>query len=283
MSDKQDRSKKKKSIWRSLIDRRTRANKEEEARQEIISTSDSPKDTEKENPAKKTADSITIANDIGIQKNEINESKDIDYQEKNENTGNNILDEKVEVTKEISDSERKYISDLNTMIFPDDGNETDTADKIRINKADSGEYFNDISNEALFNQGRKFYLGEGIAIDIPKAVESFSKSAELGNVKASYVLYKIYYQNQASTEFAIQHLKKAADMNYLPAMYDYAIHLLYGDDVDKNTEKAIQLLDKCAKKGSQPAISKLFYLYRVGLGNKVDRKKAEEYRKLLEV
>ena len=53
--------------------------------------------------------------------------------------------------------------------------------------------------------------------------------------------------------------------------------------MDKNTEKAIQLLDKCAKKGSQPAISKLFYLYRVGLGNKVDRKKAEEYRKLLEV
>lgn len=66
-------------------------------------------------------------------------------------------------------------------------------------------------------------------------------------------------------------------------MYDLAIHLLYGDDVGKNIEKAIQLLDKCAEKGNQPAISKLFYLYRVGLGNKADRNKAEDYRNMLRV
>lgn len=281
MSDRQERSKKKKSIWRSLIDRRARANKEVDAKQESISANVSPIDTEKENPAKRTADIITIANDIGIKKNDATESKDIVYQVKKENISSNTLSEKVAVIKENSDLESQSNSDPNSKISNDDGNITDAICRIEINKADSAEYINDITSETLFNQGRKLYLGEGKDIDIPKAVELFSKSAELGNEKASYVLYKIYYQGQASIELAIQYLKKAADSNYLPAMYDLAIHLLHGDDMKKNTEEAIHLLNKCAEKGNQPAISKLFYLYRVGLGNKADRNKAEEYRKLL--
>ena len=283
MSDKQNRSKKKKSIWRSLIDRRTRANKEEEAKQEIISANTSHTDTERETAEKRVANFITVANDIGIQKDDINESKESIYQANDEIITSSFLEEKELAIEENSDSESQVGSDPNSMTLADDGNATDTAERIAFNQADSAEYINEISDEDLFNQGRKLYLGDGIAIDIPMAMELFTKSAELGNEKASYVLYKIYYHDQASKELAIQYLKKAADLNYIPAMYDLAVHLLYGDDIGKNTARAIQLLDKCAEKGNQPAISKLFYLYRVGLGNKADRNKAEDYRKMLRV
>ena len=254
---------------------------DKEAKQEIISANTSHTDTERETAEKRVANLITVANDIGIQKDGTSESKKTIYQANNEKITSSFLEEKESVIEENSDSESHGGSDPNSMTLADDGKVTDTAKRIAFNQADSAEYINEISDEDLFNQGRKFYLGDGIAIDIPMAVELFTKSAELGNEKASYVLYKIYYHDQASKELAIQYLKKAADLNYIPAMYDLAIHLLYGDDIGKNITRAIQLLDKCAEKGNQPAISKLFYLYRVGLGKKADRNKAQYYRKML--
>lgn len=283
MSDKKEKSKKKKSIWRNLIDRRARANKEVEVKAEITSTNYSTTDTGNETTVQGSADFFRIPNDTDILMNDITESNNTAHKEKIANISSSILREKKTVIEENRDTESQVRNSPNTMLFTDDRNLTGITDRISSKKEDNEDLLNDISDETFFNQGRNFYLGEGSVIDIPKAMELFSKSAELGNKKACYVLYKIYYQTHAGKELAIQYLKKAADLNYLPAMYDLAIHLLHGDDTDKNTEEAIRLLDKCAEKGDQSAISKLFYLYRVGLGNKADRKKAEYYRGMLRI
>ncbi len=135
------------------------------------------------------------------------------------------------------------------------------------------------STKGLYQMGRLYYLGNGVERSTAQAVEYLSRSAKKGYYKAQYFLYRILYKD--NSRVATDYLIKSAEQSYEPAMYDLAIHLLYGDDVKKDVYTAISLLEECAKLGNRDAASKLYYMYMTGYEVNSDKNKALHYKKLL--
>ena len=135
------------------------------------------------------------------------------------------------------------------------------------------------SVEGLYHLGMLCYLGRGVEKNISQAVEYFSRSAEKGNYKAQYFLYRILYKDNPIA--AVDCLVKSAAQNFEPAMYDLAIHLLYGDDIIKDVTRAIGLLEECSKNGNRDAASKLYYMYMTGYEVEPNKEKALHYKMLL--
>lgn len=90
--------------------------------------------------------------------------------------------------------------------------------------------------------------------------ELMHKAAEMGNRVACFREYLNLYREETTKEVAMGYLKSAAEKNYVPAMYEYAMHLYYGDEITKNREAAILLLEECASKGYDDAICKLKFI-----------------------
>ena len=135
------------------------------------------------------------------------------------------------------------------------------------------------NTEGLFRLGKLFYLGRGVKKNTSQAVEYFSRSAEKGNYRAQYYLYKILYKEDPIT--AVDCLVKSATQNFEPAMYDLAIHLLYGDDIIKDVTRAMGLLEECSKHGNRDAASKLYYIYMTGYEVEPNKEKALFYKMLI--
>ncbi|WP_029319291.1 tetratricopeptide repeat protein [Butyrivibrio sp. AE3004] len=170
--------------------------------------------------------------------------------------------------------------------------------------------------DALYKIATMYLEGEYYEKNLKKAVSLYKLSADKGNVEAEYRLgvisedcnevelddcisylkrasdkdhiqaqcrlYSTLYKDDKSKIEAIGYLKKAAFQNYPPAMYEYAMHLLYGDEVEKDIESAIRFLQTSADGGDKDAISKLVYLYTTGYEVERDEEKANHYRKMIE-
>lgn len=135
------------------------------------------------------------------------------------------------------------------------------------------------SAEGMFQLGRLYLLGWGVLKTKEKAIELFEKASEQNHVKANYQLYFVYYnENVDQKTLAIEKLKVAAEAGYLPAMYEYALHLLYGEQVSEDIPIAISLLESCALQGNVDAIEKLRYIYSIGYKVPRDKMKALEWQ-----
>lgn len=123
------------------------------------------------------------------------------------------------------------------------------------------------------------YLIADLLFETDKDDEALSylrKAADNNNVKAQCRLYnELYSENRKD---AVGYLKKAAFLNYAPAMYEYSLHLLYGDDIDQDIDSAIRFMEEAAVKNDKDAISKLAYIYSVGFLVKKDTNKAQKYK-----
>ena len=64
-------------------------------------------------------------------------------------------------------------------------------------------------------------------------------------------------------------------------MYEYSLHLLYGDDVSQDVDSAIKFLEEAALRDDKDAISKLAYIYSVGFKVNKDMNKAKIYKEKL--
>lgn len=135
------------------------------------------------------------------------------------------------------------------------------------------------SAEAMFQLGRLYMLGLGVAKKKQTAIELFERASEQRHVKANYQLYSAYYDGDSNQkQLALEKLQCSAESGYLPAMYEYAIHLLYGECISENTPLAISMLENCALKGCEEAVEKLRYIYSVGYKVQRDRLKALEWQ-----
>ena len=117
-------------------------------------------------------------------------------------------------------------------------------------------------SRAYYKLGNMYLKGNGG--DYSKATEWFMKAAEEGIVEAEYSLYALFYQFDETKSESIKHLQKAADGGFLPARYDLAIHLLYGDDIKEDKSQAVRILDECARRGYNDAIEKLIFMFKTG-------------------
>ena len=86
--------------------------------------------------------------------------------------------------------------------------------------------------------------------DMEEAVKLLTSAAEKDHGKASYYLYRYYFETEDSDkEKAFRYLVKAADQFVPAAMYDYGIMLYYGDGFDINRDQAVTLWEKAAELG----------------------------------
>lgn len=127
------------------------------------------------------------------------------------------------------------------------------------------------------------YMIADILLELDKesqeAIDHLRKAADNGNVKALCRLYSVLYPTNASE--AIAYLRKAAFLNCTPAMYEYSLHLLYGDDVEQDINSAIRFLEEAALRNDSDAICKLEYLYSTGFIVTKDVDKAKEYKAMI--
>lgn len=114
---------------------------------------------------------------------------------------------------------------------------------------------------AQVDLGLLYYLGFGIKQDNTKALAWFNKSAEQGNARAQYYVGLMYTEGKGveqSEKQAAVWYEKSAEQGYAPAQSYLGVLYLFGiDGIEKDQDKAVELLQKAAKQGDQQAIQLL--------------------------
>ena len=114
--------------------------------------------------------------------------------------------------------------------------------------------------------------------DTERAHYYLKESADRNNTIACFKMYNLMCKEPDNVNMAIDFLIKSATNDYLPAMYDYAIRLLYGENVKEDASKAIALLKKCSDMGDIASKKKLWWIYSTGYKIKKDPLIAQKYK-----
>ena len=135
-------------------------------------------------------------------------------------------------------------------------------------------------SEAMYCLGYEYYIGFGVEQDGTKAVEWYTKAADLGHSGAMYNLGNMYDNGgvveQDSTK-AVEWYTKAADLDYSEAMYCLGNMYDNGFGVEQDSTKAIEWYTKAADLGHSEAMNNLGYMYAKGDGVEQDHDKALEW------
>ncbi len=106
--------------------------------------------------------------------------------------------------------------------------------------------------------------------DYDKALEYFTKAAELGDAAAQYYLGRMYMEGKGvekDNEKAVYHLEKAAIGGHPYARHNLAF-IETEDDKDENTERAVKHLIIAANLGHECTMKQLLTLYKEGVVTK---------------
>ncbi len=110
---------------------------------------------------------------------------------------------------------------------------------------------------ALYNLGVLYEYGLGVEQSDDKANDLYRKAAEQGFPLAMYT----WGQRLATGDKGVvrddvqayEWFAKASDAGYVPATYQVGLRLLYGNGVEKNPRRAVEILQHAADSGSVPA------------------------------
>ena len=133
--------------------------------------------------------------------------------------------------------------------------------------------YNDL---ALMHQNGEYYneKGERQAANRKKAKELLERGANLGHVVAHYNLGMAYKNGELRVEdeqqafsdyhlvLAFQHLSKAAEGGFVPAVIETALALDQGRGIEVNQGRAIELLELAASRGSWEAMYCIGEIYQ---------------------
>ena len=132
-------------------------------------------------------------------------------------------------------------------------------------------------------------LGVAAAKGHAKAKEKLETLAKQGNIKAQYMLAKVYSKGENTKDYAqaAEWYRKAGEQGHADALYELGILYDEGRGVKKNGKRAVDLLHKAAKRGN---VDSQFFMgfslqrkYERETGDIRDYKKAAEwYRKAAE-
>ena len=113
---------------------------------------------------------------------------------------------------------------------------------------------------ALSNEGAKYYRNE----DYRKALENFSKAAELGDASAHLYLARMYHKGlgvEEDEEKTLYHVEEAAIGGHPEARYALGDHEW---DVNKNNERAVKHWIIAATQGDDDSIKALIDAFKRG-------------------
>ena len=128
--------------------------------------------------------------------------------------------------------------------------------------------------------GLRYYKGEGVEQDYAKAVEWFTKSAELGNTLAMNRIGVCYINgNGVEKDYAkaVEWYTKSAELGNASAMLNLGNRYYYGEGVEKDYAKAVEWYTKSAELGNAIAMNNLGNRYYYGEGVEKDYAKAVEW------
>jgi len=110
--------------------------------------------------------------------------------------------------------------------------------------------------------GQMLYTGTGAKKDIPAAISYLEKSAKLGNIKAQYLLGKLWLETGTGDPLkAVAWIEKAADGGNASAQYALAKLYCEGIHLDKNMQKVLELFTLSAEQKNEYAEYQLGKLY----------------------
>jgi TPR repeat protein len=124
--------------------------------------------------------------------------------------------------------------------------------------------------EAMIMTGYCYYNGTGMAMDMKKAVEWYTKAAEQGNSDAQNTLGVCYDNGEGvamDKEKAVDWFTKAAEQGNSSAQYFLGYCYEYGEGVTMDKEMAVEWYTQAAEQGDSEAQSNLgrlllhLYLY----------------------
>ena len=126
--------------------------------------------------------------------------------------------------------------------------------------------------ETLYNIGRRYYNGDGVAQDYTKAIEWFRQAAEQGYAAAQSAIGICHYYGRGVTQDyaqAANWYRKAAEQGYAAAQYNLGHFYCDGEGV-KNYKRAVRWYRKAAEQGYAAAQSDLGLCYAKGIGVTID-------------
>lgn len=132
-------------------------------------------------------------------------------------------------------------------------------------------------NKKLRSKGAVNFYNDGNVYhskgDYEKAYKYFKKAADLDYAPALDSL-GLYYEEgtfvEKNLEEALNHYKKAAEMNYAPAMYNLAYCYENGNGIAVNYEEAFNYYKKAADLGDTLSVISLGNCYELGRGTEVN-------------
>ena len=140
--------------------------------------------------------------------------------------------------------------------------------------------------ETLYNIGRRYYNGDGVAQDYAKAIEWFRQAAEQGYATAQNNLGDCYYDGQGVTQDyaqAVSWYRKAAEQGDAAAQFRLGFCYEYGRGVSKDYTQAVSWYRKATERGNAKAQNNLGNCYYYGKGLTKDYAQAVYwYRKAAE-
>jgi TPR repeat protein len=133
---------------------------------------------------------------------------------------------------------------------------------------------------AMFNLGKRYESGDGVAKDYDKAREWYEKAAAKGDPAAMTRLGVLYHNGLGVAQdyaTAREWYDKAAAEDNSDAMYNLGLLYNYGRGVAQDYGKAREWFEKAAAKGNSDAMTNLGVLYDDGRGVTQDYGKAREW------
>jgi hypothetical protein len=138
-----------------------------------------------------------------------------------------------------------------------------------------------LGNEyAMYNLGYIYMYGDGVAQDYAKAMEWYIKSANLGYSRAMNSIGYMYKNGQGVAQDytkAMEWYMKAVNLGESGAMYNLGYMFAHGQGVAQDYTKAMEWYTKAANLGETVAMNSIGYMYENGQGVAQDYTKAMEW------
>lgn len=129
--------------------------------------------------------------------------------------------------------------------------------------------------------GKELIKGERINKNVTQGFELIKVAADKGDSQAAYLMYNLYLDKK-DYDNSRKYLGISVGRGYMPACFEYAMHLLEGDLVTENVDKSVKLLEQCAANQYEDSIRQLIYIYSVGYKVIKDTKTAMMWKEKLD-
>ncbi|MCA9484411.1 MAG: sel1 repeat family protein [Nitrospina sp.] len=117
-----------------------------------------------------------------------------------------------------------------------------------------------LSPDAIYDEGAKYYQGDGVPQDYAKALEWFQHAADKGHVGALNdigVMHELGQGVPKNPATAVEWYRKAASQNYALGHYNLGRAYESGNGVPKNYSEALKAFRRAARMGDRNAQNKL--------------------------